>query len=82
MAAKYPYGMCYIQIWGHKWDLKAENILDPLFLTGEEAESSFLESERLVEELHQRGDISQEDKIKTIQEVSSGLYRYDSNQQM
>lgn len=62
--------------------MKAENILDPLFLTGEEAESSFLESERLVEELHQRGDISQEDKIKTIQEVSSGLYRYDSNQQM
>ncbi|XP_011605172.2 tetratricopeptide repeat protein 23 isoform X1 [Takifugu rubripes] len=42
---------------------------------GEEAESSFLESERLVEELHQHGDISQEDKIKTIQEVSSGLYR-------
>ncbi|TWW76365.1 Tetratricopeptide repeat protein 23 [Takifugu flavidus] len=62
MAAKYPYGI-------------SENILDPLFLTGEEAESSFLESERLVEELHQRGDISQEDKIKTIQEVSSGLYR-------
>lgn len=48
--------------------------------TVEEAESSFLESERLLEELHQRSDISQEEKIKTKQEISTGLYRYRSNE--
>lgn len=48
-----------------------------LFLTVEEAESSFLESERLIEE---RSDISQEEKIKTEQEISTGLYRYRSNE--
>ena len=56
--------------------MKPGIILDPFFFTVEEAESSLLESERLVEELHQRGDISLEEKIKTEQEISAGLYRY------
>lgn len=60
--------------------MKCGTILDALFVTVEEAESSFLESERLVEELHQRSDISQEEKIKTEQEISTGLYRYKSNE--
>ncbi|CAG13081.1 unnamed protein product [Tetraodon nigroviridis] len=46
----------------------------------DEAESSFLESEKLVEELHQRGDISQEEKTDTEQEISTGLYRVYQSQ--
>ncbi|XP_041794586.1 tetratricopeptide repeat protein 23 [Chelmon rostratus] len=41
----------------------------------EEAESSFLEAEQVVEELHQRGGINQEEKIKTRLEISTGLSR-------
>uniref|UniRef100_H3DPI0 Tetratricopeptide repeat domain 23 n=1 Tax=Tetraodon nigroviridis TaxID=99883 RepID=H3DPI0_TETNG len=49
-------------------------------ITVDEAESSFLESEKLVEELHQRGDISQEEKTDTEQEISTGLYRVYQSQ--
>ncbi|XP_073327347.1 tetratricopeptide repeat protein 23 isoform X3 [Pagrus major] len=41
----------------------------------EEAESSFLEAEQVVEELHQRGSISQEEKINTEVEISTSLSR-------
>ncbi|XP_030280889.1 tetratricopeptide repeat protein 23 isoform X2 [Sparus aurata] len=41
----------------------------------EEAESSFLEAQKVVEELHQRGGISQEEKINTEVEISTGLSR-------
>lgn len=46
-----------------------------LFFTLEEAESSFLEAENIVEELHQHGGISQEEKINTELEICTGLYR-------
>ncbi|KAM9352372.1 LOW QUALITY PROTEIN: tetratricopeptide repeat protein 23 [Symphorus nematophorus] len=39
------------------------------------AESSFLEAEQVVEDLHQRCGISQEEKIKTELEISTGLSR-------
>ncbi|XP_037622878.1 tetratricopeptide repeat protein 23 [Sebastes umbrosus] len=41
----------------------------------EEAESSFLEAEQVVEELHQQGGINQEEKMKTELEISTGLSR-------
>uniref|UniRef100_UPI0037E991D6 tetratricopeptide repeat protein 23 n=1 Tax=Semicossyphus pulcher TaxID=241346 RepID=UPI0037E991D6 len=41
----------------------------------EEAESSFLEGEQVLEELHQLGGISQEEKMKTELEISCGLSR-------
>ncbi|XP_065813351.1 tetratricopeptide repeat protein 23 [Labrus bergylta] len=41
----------------------------------EEAESSFLEAEQVLEELHQLGDINQEEKIKTELEICNGLFR-------
>lgn len=62
--------------------MKSGTVLDDFLLTVEEAESSFLESERLVEELHQRSDISHAEKIKIELEISAGLYRYKSNEKM
>ncbi|XP_029290698.1 tetratricopeptide repeat protein 23 isoform X2 [Cottoperca gobio] len=41
----------------------------------EEAESSFLEAEQVIEELHQQGGINQEEKMKTELEISTGLSR-------
>ncbi|XP_028441807.1 tetratricopeptide repeat protein 23 isoform X1 [Perca flavescens] len=41
----------------------------------EEAESSFLEAEHVLEELHQHGGINQEEKMKTALEISTGLSR-------
>ncbi|XP_010732600.3 tetratricopeptide repeat protein 23 [Larimichthys crocea] len=41
----------------------------------EEAESSFLEAEQVVEELHQRGGITQDEKTKSELEISTGLSR-------
>ncbi|XP_059191665.1 tetratricopeptide repeat protein 23 isoform X2 [Centropristis striata] len=41
----------------------------------EEAECSFLEAERVLEELHQHGGINQEEKMKTELEVSTALSR-------
>ncbi|XP_036961707.1 tetratricopeptide repeat protein 23 isoform X2 [Acanthopagrus latus] len=41
----------------------------------EDAESSFLEAQQVVEELHQRCGISQEEKINTEVEISTGLSR-------
>ncbi|XP_008290207.1 tetratricopeptide repeat protein 23 isoform X2 [Stegastes partitus] len=41
----------------------------------EEAESSFLEAEHILEQLHQHTVISQEEKIKTQLEISTGLCR-------
>lgn len=46
-----------------------------LFSTLEEAESSFLEAEQVVEELHQRGGITQDEKTKSELEISTGLSR-------
>ncbi|XP_070763897.1 tetratricopeptide repeat protein 23 [Enoplosus armatus] len=40
-----------------------------------EAESSFLEAEQALEELHQRGAINQEEKINTELEISTALSR-------
>ncbi|XP_034734705.1 tetratricopeptide repeat protein 23 [Etheostoma cragini] len=40
-----------------------------------EAESSFLEAEHVLEELHQHGGINQEEKMKTALEISTGLSR-------
>ncbi|XP_023120486.2 tetratricopeptide repeat protein 23 isoform X1 [Amphiprion ocellaris] len=40
-----------------------------------EAESSFLEAEHIVDELHQHSAVSQEEKIKTQLEISTGLCR-------
>lgn len=47
-------------------------------LTLEDAESSFLNAENIVGELHQRGGISQEEKTKTELEISVGLSRCSS----
>ncbi|XP_054475478.1 tetratricopeptide repeat protein 23 [Anoplopoma fimbria] len=41
----------------------------------EEAESSFLEAEQVLEELHQLSGINQEEKMKTELEISTGLSR-------
>lgn len=41
----------------------------------EDAESSFLEAEQVLEELHQRSGINQEEKIKTELEIYTGLSR-------
>ncbi|XP_056273603.1 tetratricopeptide repeat protein 23 isoform X2 [Pseudoliparis swirei] len=41
----------------------------------EEAESSFLEAEQVLEELHHLSGINQEEKMKTELDISSGLFR-------
>ncbi|XP_017261505.1 tetratricopeptide repeat protein 23 isoform X2 [Kryptolebias marmoratus] len=41
----------------------------------EEADSSLLKAEQIMEELHQHGVINQEEKTKTHLEITSGLYR-------
>lgn len=40
-----------------------------------EAESSFLEAEKIVEELHELGGISQEEKTNAELQISTGLSR-------
>lgn len=44
----------------------------------EEAQSSFLEAEQVLEELHPQGGINQEEKMRTELEISTGLSRYSS----
>lgn len=56
-------------------NIKLKMSLTLFFLTLAEAESSFLEAEKIVEELHQRGAISQEEKTITELEISTGLSR-------
>ncbi|KAI3370734.1 hypothetical protein L3Q82_007278 [Scortum barcoo] len=46
-----------------------------IHLTQGEAESSFLEAEQVVEDLHRHDGINQEEKIKTELEISTGLSR-------
>ncbi|XP_061577897.1 tetratricopeptide repeat protein 23 [Cololabis saira] len=41
----------------------------------EEAESSFLEAEQVLEELHRNSFVNKEEKIKAQLEITSGLYR-------
>lgn len=75
LTAKYPcHDMFYNNVWD--WTELSSWISPWLFSTLEEAESSFLEAERVVEELHQHDGINQEEKIKTELEISTGLSRY------
>ncbi|XP_042268096.1 tetratricopeptide repeat protein 23 isoform X1 [Thunnus maccoyii] len=46
----------------------------------EEAESSYLEAKQIIEELHQHGGISEEDKIKAELQISTGLSRVHKKQ--
>lgn len=46
------------------------------FKSTNEAEASFLEAGKVVEELHQRSGISLEEKTKTELEISTSLCRY------
>lgn len=81
-TAKYPYcDMFDINVWHWKHIkplMKLTMSLTLFRLTLEDAESSFLNAENIVEELHQRGGISQEEKTKTEQEISTGLSRCSS----
>ncbi|XP_060891233.1 tetratricopeptide repeat protein 23 [Labrus mixtus] len=76
LTDKYPFNE-YVLHNLTEINIKAINNMNkPLTpLTLEEAESSFLEAEQVLEELHQLGDINQEEKIKTELEICNGLFR-------
>lgn len=79
--------MIYFTImYGIEQELKSTQItsctIPWLFSTLGEAESSFLEAEHVLEELHQHGGINQEEKMKTALEISTSLSRFSSAKTM
>lgn len=55
--------------------MKKESLI-LFFKSTDEAEASFLEAGKIVEELHQQSGISLEEKTKTELEISTSLCRY------
>lgn len=50
-----------------------------MFNSADEAEASFLEAGKTLEELHQQSSISREEKTKTQLEIFTGLYRFETS---
>lgn len=80
VAAKYPDVLQSFTFYTQRWkEIPKSNAkwgLDLFLNLADEAEASFLEAGKTLEELHQQSSISLEEKTNTELEISTGLYRY------